>query len=219
MIRNLLLHLLVQRLNVIRHPGADLDESDREEQQLAGFLAEDLRDLTWRNDALGAYVVLRRGDLAGIPTRTHHWFVEELALDERFRQPREGFYADLYDLMDPVGKFVMLESLTRWVTQQLVTGEETTVFRELDQLTEGLRDAAGREFVDLLLDVWLSDEAAAIGERGERSIPQWLAEIVRSAQYIGGLREQIPAAFEERAAMLDPVTADALMNLARARER
>ncbi len=214
MIDNPLLYLLVDRLNALRRPGVSSDDSDLEHQHIDRMMAERAPgDARWSDHALNAYLRLARLDLADIPARTHHWFVEQLATSGGWHDARPGLFVDLFDLLDPVGRFLTVRTLTRF-SGESGWDELAHIVQHLAETDDAIRDRRAREFADLLLDVWLSEgfayDVREGGEREGRAVAEWFRLTIRVAQGYPGIREQVRAALLERAETLDQRTAAAL---------
>ena len=218
MIRNPLLYLLVERLNALRRPGVRADDSDFEHQHLDRLLAERTQaDISWHDVVLADYVTLDRPDLAAVPTRTHHWFLEQLTLQGPPHTTREGFFTDLYDLLDPVGKFLAIRALARAGErgfQEL--GRCTAHVTAGDESSHGQRTA---ELTNLLVDVWLSEDIVDRDERrtSGRPMPWWFRQAIDVARYASRRRDQVDATLRARGERLDKQTAENLIRLSEGR--
>jgi hypothetical protein len=208
MIKNPLLYLLVERLNALRSPGVRADDSDLEQQHLDRLLAErGQSDISWQEIVLAEYVMLDRLDLAAVPTRTHHWFLEYLTVQGPPRTTRVGFFSDLYELLDPVGKFLAIRALAR-------AGERGAHELEhcVDHVAASDDSRLGQRTVELtnvLVDVWLSEDAIDRDEKrvNGRPMPWWFQDAIRIVRRVGSRREQLEATLRARGDRLDEDTA------------
>jgi len=218
MIEDPLLHLLVSRLNELRRPGVNADEADQEHQQLDRMLAEAAPgEMSWHDHAMNAYVRLDRRDFADVPSRTHHWFLERLPAGPWLREARPDFLANLYDLVDPVGRFLLVRAVSRSV-RDVGFDLFAPVLAPLSRLDDrDVRNRRARELIDLLVDVWLSEGTVSGRNEGasiERRLPPWFRDAIFGAIRSPFLGQPTRAVLRERAGTLDRETARMLIALA-----